>query len=246
MQQDCIIAEDSTEHPRKHLTTVILKLFSTVFQQDPCAEMCVGHCSRSVGTALIPIAIICMVANVLLLFPDMKSQYLTERHVTTEAMLCSGIWASGLLVLVAARGFTTRYEKTGCCYFTAEVFRKLGYTCLAIVAAGLCFVVSGTGLTRGPLCLHNGTEGLKWERPLKPVKSGEFLYLYDPERWASACVEPQRVVIWNIVLFSVLMAASGLELVLCLLHLLTAILELMFGRAFCKNKVQMLTKSLPL
>jgi len=69
-----------------------------VFMQDPCAEMCVGHCSRSVGTALIPIAIVCMVANVLLLFPDMKSQYLTERHVTTEAMLCSGIWASGLLV----------------------------------------------------------------------------------------------------------------------------------------------------
>ncbi|KAK7156862.1 hypothetical protein R3I94_006796 [Phoxinus phoxinus] len=199
--------------------------------------MCVGHCSRCVGMALIPVAIVCMVANVLLLFPDMKSQYLTERHVTREAMWCSGIWASGLLVLVAARGFTTHYEKTGCCYFTAEVLRKLGYTCLAIVAAGLCFVVSGIGLTLGPLCLHNGTEGLKWERPLKQVKSGEILYLYDPERWASACVEPRGVVIWNTVLFSVLMAASGLELVFCALHLLTAALEFMFGPGFCKNKV---------
>lgn len=69
-----------------------------LFVQDPCAEMCVGHCSRCVGTALIPIAVVCMVANVLLLFPDMKSQYLTESHVTREAMWGSGIWASGLLV----------------------------------------------------------------------------------------------------------------------------------------------------
>uniref|UniRef100_A0A9J8B3F0 Uncharacterized protein n=1 Tax=Cyprinus carpio carpio TaxID=630221 RepID=A0A9J8B3F0_CYPCA len=104
--------------------------------------MCTGHCSRSVGMALIPIAIVCMLANALLLFPDLKYQYLTENHVTREAMWCSGIWASGLLVsssvlffclycadgccvfcqvLVAARGFTTHYEKKGCCYFTTEV-----------------------------------------------------------------------------------------------------------------------------
>lgn len=60
--------------------------------------MCVSHCSKCVGMALIPIAIVCMVANVLLLFPDMKYQYLTERHVTREAMWCTGIWASGILV----------------------------------------------------------------------------------------------------------------------------------------------------
>uniref|UniRef100_A0A673N5I8 Si:dkey-83h2.3 n=1 Tax=Sinocyclocheilus rhinocerous TaxID=307959 RepID=A0A673N5I8_9TELE len=143
--------------------------------------MCTGHCSRSVGMALIPTAIVCMLANALLLFPDLKYQYLTENHVTREAMWCSGIWASGLLVSFS-----------------------LGYACLAILAAGLCFVVSGTGLAVGPLCLHNSTDGLK-----------EKLYLYAPERWPSACVEPRGVVIWNMVLFSVLMAASGLELVFC-------------------------------
>ncbi|KAF4103800.1 hypothetical protein G5714_014787 [Onychostoma macrolepis] len=216
----------------------IPKLHSTVTEQDRCAaEMCTGHCSRSVGMALIPIAIICMLANALLLFPDMKYQYLTESHVTREALWCSGIWASGLLVLVAARGFTTHYEKKGCCYFTAEVLRKLGYTCLAILAAGLCFVVSGTGLALGPLCLHNSTDGLKWGRPLKQVKTGEQLYLYAPERWPSACVEPRGVVIWNMALFSILMAASGLQLIFCVLHLLTALLEFMCGPSFCNNKV---------
>ncbi|XP_043114311.1 transmembrane 4 L6 family member 5-like [Puntigrus tetrazona] len=199
--------------------------------------MCTGRCSRSVGMALIPIAIVCMLANALLLFPDMKYQYLTENHVTREATWSTGIWASGLLVLVAARAFTTHYEKKGCCYFTAEVLRKLGYTCLAVLAAGLCFVVSGTGLALGPLCLHNSTEGPKWGRPLKQVRTGEQLYLYAPERWSSACVEPRGVVVWNVTLFSVLMAASGLQLIFCALHLLAAVLEFMCGPGFCKNKV---------
>uniref|UniRef100_A0A671S804 Si:dkey-83h2.3 n=1 Tax=Sinocyclocheilus anshuiensis TaxID=1608454 RepID=A0A671S804_9TELE len=178
--------------------------------------MCTGHCSRSVGMALIPTAIVCMLANALLLFPDLKYQYLTENHVTREAMWCSGIWASGLLVIFL---------------WFFQVLRKLGYACLVILAAGLCFVVSGTGLALGPLCLHNSTD--------------EKLYLYAPERWPSACVEPRGVVIWNMVLFSVLMVASGLELVFCVLHLLTALLEFMCGPKFCKNKVEMFTKSLP-
>uniref|UniRef100_A0A673H7F9 Si:dkey-83h2.3 n=1 Tax=Sinocyclocheilus rhinocerous TaxID=307959 RepID=A0A673H7F9_9TELE len=166
--------------------------------------MCTGHCSRSVGMALIPTAIVCMLANALLLFPDLKYQYLTENHVTREAMWCSGIWASGLLVM-----FWGIFVYIFFCGF--QVLRKLGYTCLAILAAGLCFMVSGTGLTRGPLCLHNSTDGLKWGRPLKQDKTGS--YLYAPERWPSACVEPRRVVIWNMALFSVLMAASGLQLI---------------------------------
>lgn len=53
-----------------------------------------------------------------------------------------------------------------------QMLCKFGYTCLALLAAGFCFMVSGTGLVLGPLCLHNGTEGLEWERPLKQVKHG--------------------------------------------------------------------------
>lgn len=160
---------------------------------------------------------------------------------------------------------------------------KFGYTCLALLAAGFCFMVSGTGLVLGPLCLHNGTEGLKWERPLKQVKHGsvrpqiptylptyakvffsilqsffywthlnasvwtcyrrEKLYLYEPDRWASACEEPRGVVVWNVVLFSVLMAASGLQLIFCAVHILTTILGVICGPSFCKNKVKMFRKS---
>nr|XP_055051884.1 transmembrane 4 L6 family member 5 [Misgurnus anguillicaudatus] len=199
--------------------------------------MCIAQCSRCVGTALIPMAVVCMVANVLLLFPDLKYRYLSEHHVTKEAVLCSGIWASGFLVLVAVRGFASHSDQKGCCYFRTQMLCKFGYTCLALVAAGFCFMVSGTGLALGPLCLHNGTKGLKWERPLKQVKHGDTVYLYEPERWASACEEPRGVVTWNVILFSVLMAASGLQLIFCAIHLLTAILGVLCGPNCCKNKV---------
>ncbi|XP_057207606.1 transmembrane 4 L6 family member 5 [Triplophysa rosa] len=199
--------------------------------------MCISRCSRCLGMALIPMAVVCMVANVLLLFPDMNYRYLIEHHVTKEALWCCGIWASGFLVLVAVRGLASHSDQKGCCYFRAQMFCKFGYTCLALLAAGFCFMVSGTGLVLGPLCLHNGTQGLKWERPLKQVNHGEKLYLHEPDRWASACEEPRGVVIWNVVLFSMLMAASGLQLIFCAVHLLTTILGVICGPSFCKNKV---------
>lgn len=60
--------------------------------------MCVSQCSRCVGFTLVPLAIICMLANVLLLFPDLQTKYLLEGHVTSEARWSTGIWASGVLV----------------------------------------------------------------------------------------------------------------------------------------------------
>src|SRR4029434_9878761 len=43
----------------------------------------------------------------------------------------------------------------------------------------------------------------------------EQSYLCEPERWASACVEPQRVVLWNASLFTVLIVTSGIQAILC-------------------------------
>lgn len=50
------------------------------------------------GVSLIPMAIICMVSNVLLLFPELKMNFLLEGHVTREATWATGLWGSGFLV----------------------------------------------------------------------------------------------------------------------------------------------------
>ncbi|KAJ8410648.1 hypothetical protein AAFF_G00186050 [Aldrovandia affinis] len=199
--------------------------------------MCVARCSQCVGTALVPLAILSMVANALLLFPNLQTRYLLEGHVTREAKWGTGLWASGFLVILAARGFVSSSSKKGCCGFRAEMLFQVGYSCVALAAAGFCFLVSGTGLAQGPLCLHNGTQGLNWEVPLRRQLTRDRIYLFEPERWAPACVDPQGVVLWNVVLFSLLMATSGIQGLLCAAHILNALLGIICGPGFCKNKV---------
>lgn len=60
--------------------------------------MCVSRCLRCVGVALVALAIICTVANILLLLPELKVHFLLEGHVTREASWATGLWSSGLLV----------------------------------------------------------------------------------------------------------------------------------------------------
>uniref|UniRef100_A0A4W4DM70 Uncharacterized protein n=1 Tax=Electrophorus electricus TaxID=8005 RepID=A0A4W4DM70_ELEEL len=158
------------------------------------------RCSRCLGVFMVPVAIVSTLANLLLLFPGMHYHYLLEDHVTSQAKWCTGIWISGFVML----------------------FRVLNL-CVAGLAAAICFIVSNTGLVNGPLCLHNGTEGLKWDTPLKKTKID---YLFEPERWASACDEPQGVVMWNIVLFLTIMAASGLQVTISAVQILNIVLDL--------------------
>uniref|UniRef100_A0A8C8MGS6 Uncharacterized protein n=1 Tax=Oncorhynchus tshawytscha TaxID=74940 RepID=A0A8C8MGS6_ONCTS len=177
-------------------------------------EMCVASCSRCVGVSLVPMAFVCMLANGLLLLPDLQARYLLDGHVTREARWGTGLWASGFLMLC-----------------------QVGCSCVALAAAVFCCLVSATGLVQGPLCLHNSTQGLAWEMPLKPQKSGDPIYLFDRTLWPAACEEPRNVVQWNVVLFSVLMATSGLQAVLCAAHTINAILGIIFGPRFCKNQI---------
>lgn len=50
------------------------------------------------GVSLVPMAFVCMLANGLLLLPDLKAHYLLDGHVTREARWGTGLWASGFLV----------------------------------------------------------------------------------------------------------------------------------------------------
>ncbi|XP_053503899.1 transmembrane 4 L6 family member 1 isoform X2 [Ictalurus furcatus] len=198
-------------------------------------KMCSICGSKYLPVVMILLAVVSMLANLLLLFPGLTYKYLFENHVTPEATWCTGIWASGFVVLVAVRGFASNDTKTGCCQFRADMLCRIVYSCVAVVGAGLCFLFNCTGLTKGPLCLHNGTEGLEWERPLRLMNMDATSYLYEPERWASACEEPRNVVVWNIVLFSTIMAVNGLQAVFCVVQILNAVHGVIFGPS--KNKV---------
>ncbi|XP_063060325.1 transmembrane 4 L6 family member 1 [Engraulis encrasicolus] len=198
--------------------------------------MCVARCSRCLGWTLVPMATICMVANLLLLFPDLKTKYLVESHLTSEARWATGVWASGVVILVAARAFISSGNKTGCCGFRAAMVCQAGYTCVAVAAAGFCFLTCGKGLVQGPLCLYNSTRGPTWGTPFFPDNS-KRLYVYDPERWDSACIEPRNVVLWNVSLFTVLMTISGIQAILCTVNIINSLLGMLCGPGFGINKV---------
>ncbi|XP_061538458.1 transmembrane 4 L6 family member 1 isoform X1 [Phycodurus eques] len=169
--------------------------------------MCVSRCVRCVGVALVALATVCAAANSLLLLPELKVRFLLEGHVTREASWATGLWSSGLLML-----------------------RQALYSCACLLSSALCCVVSATGLVQGPLCLYNATSGAAWGVPLRPTADRDAGYLYNRSAWSGVCLEPKGVVQWNVVLFSVLGGASGLQALLCAANVVNTLLGAVLGR----------------
>uniref|UniRef100_A0A3B4TLJ1 Si:dkey-83h2.3 n=1 Tax=Seriola dumerili TaxID=41447 RepID=A0A3B4TLJ1_SERDU len=178
----------------------------------PC--MCVSRCLLCVGMSLVPMAIVCMLSNILLLIPELNIHFLLEGHVTREATWATGLWGSGFLML-----------------------SHVAYSCVCLLAAGSCCLVSATGLVQGPLCLYNTTTGTTWGVPLKPLADSHSGYLYNRTLWSGVCLQPRAVVEWNVVLFSVMGGTSALQTVLCAANILNSLLGLIVGQGFCHNKV---------
>ncbi|KAM9359415.1 transmembrane 4 L6 family member 5 [Symphorus nematophorus] len=199
--------------------------------------MCVSRCLQCVGVSLVPMAIICMLSNVLLLLPDFDIHFLLERHVTREATWATGLWGSGLMALVAARAFIQSSKTQGCCAFRSQMLCQVLHSSVCLLAAGFCCLVSATGLSQGPLCLYNSTSGPTWGVPLQPVPDSHPSYLYNRTLWSGVCVEPRGVVQWNLVLFSVMGSVSGLQTLLCGVNILNSLLGLILGQGCRRNKV---------
>ncbi|XP_030254138.1 transmembrane 4 L6 family member 5 [Sparus aurata] len=212
-----------------------LKLIICLLKQ--LCRMCVSRCLQCVGVSLLPLAVVCMLSNILLLLPELNVHFLLEGHVTREATWATGLWGSGCVVLVTARRLFQSSRTTGCCAFRTQMLCQVVYSCVCLLVSGFCCLVSATGLSQGPLCLFHTTSGPTWGVPLQPVPNRHAGYLYNRTMWTGVCLEPRGVVQWNAVLFSVMGGASGLQTVLCGVSILNTALGLILGHGFCHNKV---------
>ncbi|XP_041656647.1 transmembrane 4 L6 family member 1 isoform X1 [Cheilinus undulatus] len=199
--------------------------------------MCVSRCVRCVGISLVPLAIVCVLSNILLLFPELKIHFLLEGHVTREASWATGLWGSGFLVLLGARVFVQNSNTRGCCAFRTKMLSQVIVSGACVLAAAFCCLVSLTGLSQGPLCRYNSTSGYSWGVPLQPHPDSHAGYLYNSSLWSGVCLEPSGVVQWNLVLFGVMGGASGLQVLLCLANVFNSLLGLILGPGVCKNQV---------
>ncbi|NXP11796.1 T4S1 protein, partial [Thinocorus orbignyianus] len=209
----------------------------------PCrVAMCVGKCSRIVGPCLLVLGMLSVAANVLLLFPGGTPKYLLEGHVSKHAKVMPGVWGGGIAVLLAAAHTTAvGWRCAGCsnCGTRHNAFISAVLSKLALLGAAACFVLSGVGLTNGPLCFYNTSEhGSLWGYPFLDAGCQEpgartENYLYGCYTW-SICLEPAGVVVWNVVLFSLLLLINAAEMVLASLQILNGCLGCLCG--FCEEK----------
>ncbi|MEQ2201539.1 hypothetical protein XENOCAPTIV_013927, partial [Xenoophorus captivus] len=117
--------------------------------------MCVSRCLRCVGVSLVPMAIICMLSNILLLLPELKLHFLLEGHVTREATWATGLWGSGILCNI---GVLTTDVVLGLTEVTLclQMLCQSLYSCIGLLAASSCTLVSATALLCGLNILNSG------------------------------------------------------------------------------------------
>uniref|UniRef100_A0A669P1V9 Transmembrane 4 L six family member 1 n=1 Tax=Phasianus colchicus TaxID=9054 RepID=A0A669P1V9_PHACC len=170
--------------------------------------MCTGKCSRCIGITLFPLAACAIVSNILLYFPN--GQVLQLSEITDLVWFFQGILGAGILVR----------ERSFFCLCFVELlsfpFQMLLSVLLALLgfAGGVyCAVFSSMGLIGGPLCDTGDGEYLY------PFRNNtlEYNYLFNQTTW-SICKEPENIILWNIVLFSVLLAIGVIEAILCLIQ----------------------------
>ncbi|XP_006034928.1 transmembrane 4 L6 family member 19 [Alligator mississippiensis] len=209
--------------------------------------MCVGKCTRILGPCLLVLGMLSIAVNIFLLFPNWSWKYLQEGHITKQAMQAPGIWGGGMIVLLAATHITAVGWRCGCfsdCGTWRNLFLSIILSGLALLGSAACFIMAGLGLTNGPLCLSNGSthnqDGIQhWNYPFSDTSSQDFTsradnYLFNQSLWTSVCIEPPRIVPWNISLFSLLMIISAVEMVLASLQIINGFFGCLCG--FCEGK----------
>lgn len=167
--------------------------------------------ARSLGLALLPLALCCILANLLLLFPMGEITYIQQNRLATYIWYFGGLGGGGLLMLIPASAFAT-LGKCSCCW--NESLMMCGSVLAAIIGllgSGYCFVISGLALVQGPHCFTS----YGWSYPFQ---SHHGRYLLQPEIWQQ-CLQPINIVEWHVTLLCVLLGLAALEFIICLLQL---------------------------
>lgn len=193
--------------------------------------MCTGKCARCIGITLYPLAVIAIICNIILFFPDWETKYAEQERdglgdrITEEAKYMGGVIGGGIMVLIPAIHIHLT-GKQGCCANRCGMFLSIGFAGVGTVGALYSFTVAILGLVNGPTCFT----GLIWEAPFREQSDS---YLSDPELW-KRCKLPENVVEFNLALFSILLVVSGLELILCAFQVVNGLFGCLCGT--CRDK----------
>ncbi|KAM8770165.1 transmembrane 4 L6 family member 18 isoform 1-T3 [Rhynchonycteris naso] len=185
-------------------------------------------CGRCLSGLLVPLALWSITVNVLLYFPNGQTSYASSNQLTNYVWYFEGICFSGIMMLVVAAALLVlESESSPACCQSENCSRRyvtllsVIFSALGVAFSGYCLVISALGLAQGPYChTVNG-----WEYAFEGT-AGRFLT--DSSLWVQ-CLEPAHVVEWNIILFSILIVLSGLQVIVCLIRVAVQVSGILCG-----------------
>ncbi|KAM4677273.1 transmembrane 4 L6 family member 4-like [Discoglossus pictus] len=194
--------------------------------------MCTGKCAKFIGVSLYPFAFISIVANIFLLFPGWSVDYVTDpsNKLTPEVLFLGGIIGGGILVLIPAIHIQATGRREGCCNNRCGMFLSILFAAIGVAGAVYCFAVSVLGMVKGPTCLFTVNNQSEWGRPFYTNLSqfSEESYLFNRTIW-SVCTEPSGVAEFNVILFSIMLSASAITLILCAVQVFNGLFGCLCG-----------------
>uniref|UniRef100_A0A1A8BVM2 Uncharacterized protein n=2 Tax=Nothobranchius kadleci TaxID=1051664 RepID=A0A1A8BVM2_NOTKA len=118
-----------------------------------------------------------------------------------------------------------------CCANRCGMFLSIGFAAAGVLGAIFSLSVASVGLANGPVCSSSKEYPENhWGRPFAN-SSGS--YLSDKSLW-SLCKIPENVVEFNVGLFSTLLVAASLELILCAIQMVNGLFGCLCGT--CSGK----------
>ncbi|XP_005922198.1 transmembrane 4 L6 family member 5 [Haplochromis burtoni] len=190
--------------------------------------MCTGKCSRFIAVALYPLAVISIICNIVLFFPDGDVTYAKDGHITEEVKYMGGLIGGGVMVLLPAL-YIHLTGKQGCCGNRCGMFLSIAFAAVGVAGGLYSLIVAALGLQNGPLC----KTVLIWTTPFKEL-TGDNNYLKNDKLW-SLCTEPKNIVQFNLGLFGTLLATSCLQVILCAIQMINGLFGCLCGT--CNKEV---------
>ncbi|XP_072255499.1 transmembrane 4 L6 family member 4-like [Pyxicephalus adspersus] len=205
--------------------------------------MCTGKCAKFIGISLYPLVVISLIANVIQFFPGWETEPIQNpaEQMTPEVIYLGGVIGSGLLVLIPAIHIQATGREKGCCTNRCGMFLSIIFAAIGVAGSVYGFTVSVVGMVNGPTCLYTNTTAPTnappvWGRPFATELENfsNESYLFNQGIW-DICQYPKDVVMFNVVLFSIVLGSSAISLVLCTIQMLNGLFGCICGTCRSKN-----------